>query len=152
MGLTIFHHFYGSVIYPQVFRAYVAYGSIAVVLLEYVIYQNYRKASAGRKKIVYYLLFQVLTLFVSIVSIGFFEGGYNHFLKNLLYFTRVRTSLFSQLFPPPIYEIPGNFVFEFTGILQFIIAIYALVFLLRHYNEQNTTYRKELKNISFNID
>jgi hypothetical protein len=152
MGVTIFHHFYGSIIYPQVFRAYVAYASIGVVLLEYLIYRKYRNASSARQKIFYYFLFQTLTLFVPIISIGFFEGGYNHFLKNLLFFSHVKASILIQLFPPPSYEMPGNFLFEFTGILQFVIAIYALVFLLRHYKERNIAHRKELPNVGFNIN
>jgi hypothetical protein len=65
--------------------------------------------------------------------IGIVEGGYNHFLKNVLFFSGVKLDVLTKMFPPPEYEMPDNFIFEFTGILQFVVAIFAIVFLTRHY-------------------
>jgi len=152
MGLTIFHHFYASIIYPQAFRAHVAYVSIPVVVLEYIIYREYRKATNPLKKRLHYILFQILAWSVPILLIGFYEGGYNHFLKNILFFAGVKLNILTDLFPPPMYEMPNNFIFEFTGILQFVTAIYALLFLLRHYKEQNIVRSNGLRHISLNTN
>jgi hypothetical protein len=133
MGVTVFHHLYGAIIYPQIFRAYVAYFSVAVALLEYLTYKQSTKSTNKKKKRLFGVLFLLFAISVSMLLIGIVEGGYNHFLKNVLFFSGVKLDVLTKMFPPPEYEMPDNFIFEFTGILQFVVAIFAIVFLTRHY-------------------
>ena len=54
--------------------------------------------------------------------IGLFEGGYNHVLKNFIYF------LFGEnearaVFASQMYEMPTDFLFEATGVAQFPAAV-----------------------------
>ena len=65
-----------------------------------------------------------------VIAIGFYEGLFNHVVKNLVYFGLGEASA-RTLFPGPIYEMPDNFIFEATGILQFPLAVLAGVQALR---------------------
>ncbi|HVU98745.1 MAG TPA: hypothetical protein VHE34_26165 [Puia sp.] len=127
MGMTTLHHFYGAVIYPQIFRAYVALGAIAIGFLEYMLYRLHLK----KKEKLSGVLFQLIACIVPVLMIGFYEGGYNHVLKNILFFSGADRNVLTKLFPPPEYEMPDNFLFECTGILQFVLAVMALIFFIR---------------------
>jgi hypothetical protein len=76
-------------------------------------------------------LFIVLTLPVPVGLIGFFEGGYNYMVKNVLYFGDLPRATLDQLFPPPRYEMPNDLWFEVTGILQFFLGLCAVYYLWR---------------------
>lgn len=57
------------------------------------------------------------------------EGGYNHVVKNIVYFAAGEETTW-QLFQPPLYdeheiEMPNDIFFEVTGILQFPLAVVA---------------------------
>jgi len=136
LGVTIFHHFYGSIIYPLVFRAYAAVFFIPVALLEWFLYQRYRRAVDKKRKRSYSVLFQLLAGIIPLLLVGLFEGGYNHFLKDVLFFSGVDPAVLLKMFPPPAYEMPDNFIFEFTGVLQFVVAIAGLLYLIRHHRKQ----------------
>ena len=71
----------------------------------------------------------VRTLLVPVGLIGFFEGGYNHGVKNVLYFGGLPRATLDQLFPPPRYEMPNDLWFEVTGILQFFLGLCAAYYL-----------------------
>ena len=68
-------------------------------------------------------LYWMVTLVPSLGLIGLFEGIYNHVLKNILYFTGSSRAILDNLFQPGIYEMPNDFLFEFTGILQGVIVV-----------------------------
>ena len=55
--------------------------------------------------------------------IGLYEGGYNHVLKNVLYFGGASPELLAALFPPPAYELPDSALFEVSGIAQLAPAV-----------------------------
>jgi hypothetical protein len=44
-------------------------------------------------------------------------------LKNVFFFSGVDETLLNQMFPPPKYVMPNDFIFEFTGVMQ--AAIFA---------------------------
>src|SRR5262249_61137272 len=69
-------------------------------------------------------LFMALTL-VGVAGIGLFEGGYNHLVKNVLFFGGASRATLDQLFPPPAYEMPNDLWFEVTGVLQFFVGLCA---------------------------
>src|SRR5215813_352913 len=61
-------------------------------------------------------MFTMTAMLIPVIGIGLFEGGYNHVLKDLLYFSGASDTLMTRLFPPPTYEMPGDAFFEITGI------------------------------------
>lgn len=136
LALTVIHHVYGAAIYDAPFRQHVAFGILPVLLvlvLAYWLYRSRPHTSLGR---VCLWLFMGLTLVVPIGVIGLFEGGYNHLLKNVLYFGGAPRSTLARLFPPPTYEMPDDFWFEVTGILQFLVALPAGYWLLKMWRER----------------
>jgi hypothetical protein len=72
--------------------------------------------------------------------VGMYEGLYNHVLKNLLYFGGMDHALWRQFFPAPLYEVPDNWFFEITGIIQAAIGVGIL-----YYNYQIVRRRKVVK-------
>lgn len=115
--VTTVHHIYGGLLYATNWRIVgTLYGGfyclVAVVLLQYS-----NRNSAVR------FLGMALSYFWAIV-IGYYEGGYNHALKNLLFILEVPIKTLDILFPPEFgYKIPDNFTFELSGILQLVIGI-----------------------------
>lgn len=131
MVLTLIHHAYGAIIYEAPFRLHVAFFAIPVILILLLAYRIYRNRSSSVSGKVAFWVFMVVTVLASIGMIGLYEGGYNHLAKNLLYFGGISQAMLDQLFPPPTYEVPDNFWFEATGILQFFAGIYCLYYLVR---------------------
>ncbi|MEL7586067.1 MAG: hypothetical protein AAGU19_05085 [Prolixibacteraceae bacterium] len=130
MLLTLIHHVYGAVIYEATFRLHVAYVAIPVILLLIFTYRssvNHSYTGKGKLALRFFLL---TTILISVGAIGIFEGGYNHVLKNILFFCGTSRATFDLLYPP-IYELPDDFIFEATGILQFITGCIALYYLLK---------------------
>jgi hypothetical protein len=71
-------------------------------------------------------LFLLLALLLPIGWIGLFEGGYNHVVKGVPYWFGGANTLWSQWLPPPMYEPPTDFWFEASGMLQFVVALWAI--------------------------
>lgn len=67
----------------------------------------------------------LLILAAPVAWIGVFEGGYNHLLKNALYFGGLSRDAFARLFPAPTYAPPSDWLFELTGVLQFPLGVLA---------------------------
>jgi len=133
--ITTFHHLYGAVIYNTPWRRDVGTNGGIVLLVCAVflyLYRTYRKRA-------YLLLYIILNFIVFELGIGLFEGLYNHILKNTLFFGGLTFSKWRTFFPAPAYEIPDNFLFEITGILQFFAALVSMSYLLR-------LYRSSVKN------
>ena len=79
-------------------------------------------------------VFAVVVLVIPVALIGFFEGGYNHALKNALYLAGASAAVLRRLFPPPTYELPNDLFFEVTGVQQLVLAVatgYQLFLLIR---------------------
>lgn len=122
--LTVFHHVYGGVIYSTPWRYHVAAVALPVMLVLILAYYVHRRDSQtwfGRTALWFFL---VLTLLFPVAGIGLFEGGYNHLMKDALYFAGAPRILFDKLFPAPLYEMPDDVLFEVTGVLQFFIGLY----------------------------
>ena len=62
-------------------------------------------------------VFAAVMLVIPVGIIGLFEGGYNHAVKDALYFAGASEGLMRRLFPPPTYEMPDDAFFEITGAL-----------------------------------
>jgi hypothetical protein len=83
------------------------------------------------KKRVFLILYIAISLIVFDLGIGLFEGLYNHILKNIFFFGGMTIAKWRCFFPAPAYEIPDNFIFESTGVLQFFMALISTYYLLK---------------------
>lgn len=133
--LTSVHHALGALLYAAPFRLHVVAVALPLAALIAWLMQaaRHRIHTDGSGHGV--LLASLAMVFLAILGIGVFEGGYNHVLKDILFFMGVTPHTMATLFPPPAYEMPDNFLFEATGILQFpvgLIAASAAIKLLRH--------------------
>ena len=113
--LTSLHHIYGAVIYQTPERYHILFLSIPVIAFNICIRLTDSSLKTVRR------IHMGVTFLVPIVLIGLFEGLYNHGFKNALYFLGTPTATMLWLFPPPVYVMPNDFVFEFTGVLQAIL-------------------------------
>jgi ubiquinone/menaquinone biosynthesis C-methylase UbiE len=121
--LTTIHHVYGAAIYNTPWRNHVAFISLpAAFFIAGALFASgkYPNTTFGRVA-----LWSAITAIVVIPfgAIGLFEGGYNHVIKNALYFSGAPFNLMRRLFPPPAYELPDDLFFELTGVLQFFVAL-----------------------------
>jgi len=120
MVLTSIHHVYGAFRYHTPWRLHVLMLSVPVIILTIVL----NRAVLRRERISAFVfwMFFVVTLVPSVGLIGFYEGIYNHILKNILYYGGADINMLQTLFPPPKYELPNDVWFEITGVLQGIIV------------------------------
>lgn len=134
--LTTVHHVYGAIIYATPWRHHVVFIAIPVLIGLMMLYRIYRtqpRTAPGRVSL---WLFMMLVLVVPVATIGLIEGGYNHAVKNLLYFGGASPATLAQLFPPPQYELPNDFWFELTGVFQFPLGLAAAYYLFRTWQER----------------
>jgi hypothetical protein len=121
--LTAVHHLYGAALYRTPWRAHIVHPAMAAMLfILAALYVASRYASTRAGAIARWLAVGAI-VFIPIAWIGFFEGGYNHVVKDLLYFSGASAGLMEVLFPQPIYEMPDDWFFELTGVLQFFLAL-----------------------------
>ncbi|HTN63034.1 MAG TPA: hypothetical protein VL147_16050, partial [Devosia sp.] len=122
LALTTIHHVYGAVAFATVWRfevvAYSAGVAVLILALSFIA-DRHRRALAGQ--VAFWLNALVITVF-PVLGIGMAEGGYNHIVKNIVYFGG-EGALYRQMFPAPTYEIPSDWFFEISGILQFPLAL-----------------------------
>ncbi len=111
MLLTTVHHIYGAIIYNTPWRFHVVFKS-------------------NRKSFWFWVYWSII-LIASIGFFGLFEGIYNHLLKDILFYSGVNREVLFQLFPPPKYEMPNDFLFEATGVLQAVLAILLIIHFIR---------------------
>lgn len=130
MGLTSVHHLYGAIIYNTPWRMHVLLLSIPVIIVTLFLSRLLNKTKVTTNKYLFWV-YWLITLLASITLIGVFEGLYNHILKNILYFGGLSGSLMNKIFPSGTYEMPNNFFFEITGMMQGIIVIPLIVYFIQ---------------------
>lgn len=118
--LTSIHHAYGAIRYDTPWRMHAVYVSIATFAVLIAALPKSRGRRGWRAALYY-----VVATTVPIGLIGFFEGGYNHVLKNALHLLGTSTARMLVLFPPPKYVLPEDVFFEASGVLQFPLAVVA---------------------------
>ncbi|UTV41927.1 hypothetical protein MYG64_36345 (plasmid) [Ensifer adhaerens] len=131
--LTSVHHAYGAYIYNTPWRLHIVHLAVPVAIL--VVGALFVGASKDRTFLgrVAYWLAAIVILAFPVAIIGFWEGGWNHVLKNVLYFGFGEPAA-RLMFPAPLYRLPDDLIFELTGIAQFplaIIAAFKTISLLR---------------------
>ena len=118
--MTSIHHIYGAVVYHTHWRLHVVLIAVPVGALVWVLYYLYtRSRYSGNKAVLISYLLSVLVF--PALLIGVYEGVYNHLIKNIIFPFTGNSSFFRMLFPPPVYEMPNNVLFEATGVLQAFI-------------------------------
>jgi hypothetical protein len=138
MILTAIHHYYASILYQSPWRLHVVQVSIIVIIYTLVALVVLRKwQNTVFAKIVSSIFF-VVTGVVSVAWIGIFEGGYNHVIKDIVFFIGVPESVTSTMFPPSIYHAPHDVFYEVTGVIQLVFACLILFYFYRFYQRRKT--------------
>lgn len=121
-GAAVAHHVYGGLHYRTPDRLWMALGFLVAIAVTLGLLSYHSKRGRGAA------LMAAIVLIVSlwILSLGLFEGGYNHAYKCVLYFAGVTPERVVGLHPvfmtrDFIYP-PDNAIFELTGVLQLITA------------------------------
>jgi len=128
--MTSIHHVYGAVAYDTPFRLHIVFISVPVAIaIAAALYVGATRSDrAGR--IATWIGIAVIFAF-AVAAIGFFEGGYNHVLKNIGFLgggeEAVRKLMPTWLYDPSAVEIPNDFFFEATGIAQFPLSVWTAV-------------------------
>ena len=129
--LTTVHHVYGAYVYHTPWRLHAAFvsGFAAAAIMGSLLVLRRQTSEVTRR--IAFRLFAAVTLAIPVLLIGLFEGGYNHVLKDALYFSGAPLSLMTRLFPAPTYEMPNNVFFEVTGVMQLVPGMLTAWFLYR---------------------
>lgn len=119
--LTSVHHAYGAYVYGTPWRLHVVIVSVLIAAAIAACLRVLRQKMGTRTLAVG--LFTAIIFLFPVLAIGLFEGGYNHALKDALYFGGASQGLLQRLFPAPTYEMPNDAFFEVTGAVQLIAGI-----------------------------
>jgi len=119
--LTITHHLYGEfILYQDGVRLHAVMVAPMLLLLTFAPLRLHPGPVGWR-------LFTVWTLLIWVIGLGLFEGFWNHVVVDLLAIFDLGDT-FSFAF---IRSIPGDFLFELTGITQFAFAVGIVVCISR---------------------
>jgi hypothetical protein len=133
--LTIVHHTYGAWLYDSPGRHHVsAVGAVSAIVLAGSFYVL-RARSPGVSRAIALWIFMTVTLLV-VAGIGLFEAGYGHVAKNALYFGGVSAAALQRLYPPSMFELPNDALFEITGVMQLVPALFAAYYVYRLLRER----------------
>lgn len=121
--LTSIHHAWGAAIYDTPWRLHIVFVSVPVAVV--IAALLYVSRSGGRWSALARWAAILVILVFPIALIGFWEGGFNHLVKNIVFFAQGETAA-RAVFPSPDVEMPNDIVFEVTGIMQFGAALLAL--------------------------
>jgi hypothetical protein len=122
LALTSIHHAYGAFAFATPWRLHILAIAVPVAIVIVLTLRRGAITSARGGGRLWTTLAALLILLFPVAAIGLYEGGYNHVLKNLFYFIRGEAEA-RALFPPPVYEMPRDVLFEATGIAQFPLSI-----------------------------
>lgn len=120
--VTSIHHVYGAWLYETPWRNHIAYQGFTWLMISYGIMLAW---ILWKKKFLTWV-FVVFAGFFFIGAIGFFEGAYNHVLKNILYYGGLNIDTLHQMYPPPKYQLPNDWLFEISGVFTFVVALWCL--------------------------
>ncbi len=129
LALTSVHHAYGAVIYDTPWRLHILHLAVpSAVFIALALYIGRSKNSATRRIAAWSAGLGILA--VPVAAISFYEGGYNHVVKNMIYFTLGEETA-RRVFAGELYEMPNDLVFEATGVAQFPLAVMACVLVAK---------------------
>jgi hypothetical protein len=134
LALTSIHHAYGAFVFATPWRLHIIAIAVPVAIAIVIALRCGSVVSGRRTGQFWTILAAVLILLIPVAAIGLYEGGYNHVFKNIVYFSRGE-AVARALFPPPLYEMPHDVLFEATGIAQFPLSIVTALFALQLFRE-----------------
>jgi hypothetical protein len=130
-ALTSIHHVYGGIHYGTPWRIHAAaVAALAAIAMLFTLRISRAKAGSRTGRAAWWAFWSIGTV-VFVLLFGVFEGAYNHVLKDLLFLAGTSLAHMRQLFPPPMYEMPNDWFFEVTGVLQVIPAALTANYLAR---------------------
>lgn len=127
--LTSVHHIYGGVVYGTPWRIHVVFATLPMILLLLPLFGTASPPTAAHRSTKAGHSLRNGIIAFSVIGVGLIEGGYNHALKYAVH-SGHSSVLYTRLYPSPPYVPPSDFIFESTGILQFLIALSILVLLV----------------------
>jgi hypothetical protein len=123
--LTSVHHLYGARQFATPWRAHVAHIAAwagLVIGLCLLVGRLRAHRTSGRIAMTAFLM---LSVGICVLWLGLYEGGYNRCVKNLAQAAQLPEAVFNDLFPPSLYEAPGDWFFEVSGALQLPLGLFA---------------------------
>jgi hypothetical protein len=129
MALTSVHHLSGAIVYKTPWRAHVLFMSIPIIITVILTRFIQKTGNSAYKFLLW--LYWVIILCTSVLLIGIFEGLYNHVLKNILFFSGFPEATLYKIYPPGAYEMPNDFFFEATEMMQGTIAVFLIVYFIK---------------------
>ncbi len=140
--LVVVHHLYGGyVLYRDNLELNLSYATVGVALLTLLLLWFY----ARQRSDAVLSLCQFLIIGGWGFGVGVYDGGYNHLVLNVLALNGASATLREAMFIRPV---PGNIIFEATGLLQFILAIPLVAYMLRVV-EEDKVLKKEQQRQAF---
>jgi hypothetical protein len=130
--LTALHHAYGAWLYDTPWRMHIVPQGLTFLAICFAFLGIY----LWKKWKIFLVLYLAAALLLFGCGIGLYEGLYNHVLKNILFFAGVESATLLKMFPPPLYEMPDDFLFEFSGILQFAAAVFQIKYIVSCFREK----------------
>jgi hypothetical protein len=124
--LTVLHHSYGALRFATPWRHHVSFVALLLAILLWGMLEVWRRNAEAAIGKVARALFLVIALVGVVAWIGFLEGGYNHLFKIVLTMAGLPDSVLQAFYPPAIYEAPEDWLFETSGVTQFVLALWAL--------------------------
>lgn len=119
---TTVHHVWGAVLYDTPYRLHIVFISLPIAAgFIAALWFAARTGNRQSGRTAAWIAGIVIIVFCTL-AIGIYEGGYNHLLKNFVYFTHGPVT---WMFPDGVTGIPDDFIFEATGIAQVPIGIMA---------------------------
>jgi len=137
--LTVFHHFYAAAIFDTPWRRHVAIVVMPVLLAMIVLYALCRWRPSGLVGNASLWLLILVVALVPVAWLGFYHGGYTHLVKLILVFVRVPQATFERLCP--VCEVPGDLIYEVTGVMEFLLSIVAAYYLVNLWRESRGEQR-----------
>ncbi|MBE1207811.1 hypothetical protein [Aminobacter carboxidus] len=130
LALTSLHHAYGAMAFGTPWRLHILLFVVpAAIVIAVLLYAGWVANTARSARLLTWAAAAVVFV-VPIVLVGYVEGGYNHVVKNIVYFG-FGEAAFHAIFPTPPYEMPKNLFFEITGIAQFPLSVLTTVLTVR---------------------
>lgn len=125
------HHIYGGLEYNTSWRIIMPIFFFLPMLIITLLLQSLILKVQNKFIISVYVLI-VIVGWIGILGIG--EGGYNHVVKNVMYFTGASESIMSKMYPSEfggtkLFEKPNNWFFEISGILTTLFGLYIAYYL-----------------------
>ena len=130
--ITSVHHIYGGIIYGTNWRIHGTLFTFIPLIISLASLYIYVRAGNRIALGVYGLMSHLWVLII-----GLWEGGYNHVIKNIVYFSGASVEHMRELYPADLYDaLPNNFFFELTGILTFVFGMIAGWYTLQLFHRE----------------